>query len=290
MTNTAVSTFNQSDIDALANQLGVSAEDLTGGGDYLPQLKVNYDEENPETKKELKKGLFFLTNQDVTVFAKSVNFRPLLQHFQWTQWDDDNKITINRTIFITNFRQEAIDEKGSVKCGKPPSKELKDNKELREKYEDITCYRHITGLVSYTGQDENGVEHTVENVVCTLRVKGANFSPFDEEFIKVMPKSSRLWDFSIGLSTTREKNGATYYYVIHFLPDFATRLVMDQTVYDTVVGVNNRMNDINKEIHDKYVKAIASRGTEQAAIDALDITPKDSGRSLDDDLNGDIPF
>lgn len=291
MTNTDLVTIDQKELDDFISASGISSEDLTGGADYLPMLKINYNEDNPETKKELKKGYFFLTGQDVTVYAKNVTIRPLLQHFQWASWSKIEKKITNRTKLIVNFGEEAIDELGTVKCGKPPSKEFKNNPALIEKWEHVKCARIIHALVSYTGEDEDGNKHEVKDVLATLRLKGANFNPFKEEFIDALPKQSMIWDYSVNIGTTREKNdpsSAASYYVMHFDADFTKRLPVTREVFDAAKSAQARIAEFNSQVEVAYVKAVSNRSKGDEAIDALEDI---SGGSLADDLNdSDIPF
>ena len=291
-----ITIIDQNELAAFAAEIGANADDMKGGV-YLPSLKVNYNEDNPETGKELKRGVFFLTNQDVTVYSKTVNIRPLMQVFQWTKYDEVAKKTLNRTKFITNFGEQARDELGTEKCGKPAAKLLKADKELAKRYEDVTCYRQIYALVSYTGTDEDGNEHSVDNVLATLRLKGANFMPFQEEFITGMPKDSRLWDFTARLGVTKEKNdptSATSFYIIHFDGDFKTKLPLTSDVFETLKGLKNNVDEINNEIDRKYFAAISAKNADDdnvmAASKALDITPKVISDTLADDFVDDIPF
>lgn len=280
---TELTTIDQKELDDFVNAAGIDAEDLNGATDYLPQLKVNYNEENPETKKELKKGTFFLTGQDVTVYAKAVTIRPLLQHFQWTEWSKVEKKTVNRTKFIVNFSEEAIDEKGTVKCGKPLSKEFKNNPALVEQWDHVKCARTLHVLVSYEGEDEDGNKHTVSNILATMRLKGVNFNPFKEEFIDNMPKGSKLWDYEITLGTTREKNdpnSANSFFVIHFDADFTKRVPVTREVFDQAKAAQARIEEFNSDVEVAYVKAVSARNTSDSAIDALE----DTGASLEDDL------
>ena len=161
---------SEEDLKALADRAGA----VQSGSNFLPQLRVNYEDETPEGIS-LKKGTFFVADQDEAVYANTVTFRPLTQHFQWVDYDEVQEKTVNRTRFIANFKEEARDEKGGVRCGKPSSKELKANPNLAKQYESITCYRHLQGIVKYTGKTAAGVETEVENVV-SLRLKGSNFS------------------------------------------------------------------------------------------------------------------
>lgn len=268
-TNNEITTVNNDELAALAAMTGASASSLTGSGDYIPQLKVNYDDED-EQHRELKTGLFFVTDQDVAVYAKTVTIRPLLHHFQWTKYDDVVKKVTNRTILITNFRQEPRDELGTVKCGKPKSVVLQNDPELKKKFEDVTCYRTVHVLVDYDGVDADGNKVSVRNVVACLRLKGANFAPFDEEFLNLMPKGSNLWDFSINLSTEKKKNGASTYYVIHFKGDFNTRLPVDSDIVDTITALHERIVTQNNSIEDKYSKARSLATLDASAMSAID--------------------
>lgn len=277
-----LSTINQDELDDFINRSGSSQEDLIGGGDYLPQLKVNYLEED-ENGKELKKGYFVITGQDVPVYAKNVVIRPLLHHFQWTKYDQEVSKTVNRTIFISNFREEPRDELGTLRCGKPPSKELKNNPALAKKYEDVTVYRNVHALVSYEGEDVDGNKVTVENMVAVLRLKGANFIPFSEEFIEKMPKNTNLWDFAVTLSVTKEKNdpkSANSYYVIHYEADFDNRLPLTVPVFDTLKGLQERIEKTNEEIEKKHFTVVHNRKLDDSVIAAIDNT----NASLEDDL------
>ena len=290
-----ITVIDQNELAAFADEIGANA-DAMKGGTYLPTLKVNYNEDNPETGKELKRGVFFLTNQDVTVYSKTAVIRPLMQVFQWTKYDELAKKTLNRTKLVTNFGEQARDELGTEKCGKPAAKLLKADPALAKRYEDITCYRQIYALVSYDGTDEDGNEHSVKDVLATLRLKGANFMPFQEEFIAFMPRDSRLWDFTARLGVTKEKNdptSATSFYIIHFDGDFKTKLPLTTPIFETLMGLKSNVDDINNEIDKKYFASLTAKSVDDsaAAIRALDITPNVSKvDTLANDFVDEIPF
>jgi hypothetical protein len=271
-----------------ARQMGATSEDLTGGGDFVPTLKINYEDET-EDGKEIKKGTFYIQGGEVPIYAKDVtSFRPVLQHFQWTKWDDIAKKVANRTRFISTFKEEARDEEGTVRCGKPPSKELKANPALAKKYEDVTCYRTLHGFATLTGVTPDGETHTVENAVVSMRLKGSNFAQFEEEFIRSMPKGSNIWDFPIELTASKEKNGASTYWVIHFNPDFTKKnpnLTRDQM--GVIIGLRDRIEQQNKDVDQKYYDALAAKSKDDADIKLVNSI---GSKSLDDDMNDDIPF
>ena len=65
-------------------------------------------------------------------------------------------------------------------------------------------------------------------------LKGTNFGPFEDEFLKKLPRNSNIWDFQATLTTKRHKNGSVVWFTFHFDPDLKNRLGLDQ---DTVDGI-----------------------------------------------------
>lgn len=298
---TELMVIDQQEYEAFLAASGGTAEDLAGGtGNFLPSLRVNYEEDAEDDDAPKLKGKFYISGTDEPVYAKSVRFRPLTHDYQWTQYDDVAKKVTNRTRLIKSFKEEARDEKGTVKCGKPASKDLKANPALAKQYEDITTYRQIQGLVSYTGIDKNGNEVVVPETLVSIRSKGANFSPFDEEFIKLMPAKSTLWEWGIDLTTTREKNGASTYYVIHYTPDFQNKLPLSIAVFGMMKELQANIDKTNKAIDQKYYDAMSNAADLDDAVEAIkevkaNVKSASSGRPgmnrhLDADLSDDIPF
>lgn len=283
-TNNLPTTIDLNEFQAFIESTKVSQEDLNGGGDFLPQLKVNYQDELEVegVKKEIKPGLFTLTGQEIPSFAKNVAFRPLLMNYQYIDYDKAADKVVNRSIIFNDFSDEARDELGTVRCGKPPSKELKENADLKKQWEHVSLYRSIDGLVSYIGTDADGNEVKVENVLCTFRGKGVNFSPFQDEYLKLMPKGTFIWDFELKLGTTKHKQdpkSAVSYYVVHFEADFTTRIPLTQDVWEKIKELKARVDSTNKEINNKYYEAIEARNnaTTAAIIDATDTLDSEFG-------------
>lgn len=289
MTDTNLTTINQDELNAFLSQHKVSQEDLNGGGDFLPALRVNYmDEVTIDGKTyELKPGTFTITVGDVTVYAKNAKFRPLLQNYQYIDFDKDKEEVVNRSIIFNDFSEEARDEKGTVRCGKPQSKVLKDNPALKKAWEHVNLYRSVDGLTTIEGVDVYGKPVKFENVLSTFRGKGTNFSPFQEEYTKLLPKGSMLWDYELVLSTTKHKQdpkSAVNYFIVHFEADFAKKLQFTVEEFDLVKSLARRVEDTNKEIDKKYY-TVLSGNKDAELMDAIDITPNES--SLDADFDGD---
>lgn len=291
-TNNLPTTINQEELAAFIAANKVSQESLNGGGDFLPQLKANYadEEEIDGTKYELKLGYFVVNVPDHgNVYAKNVLFRPLLQNYQYIDYDREKEEVVCRSVLFNDFKDEARDEHGTVRCGKPASKVLKDNKELKKQWEHVNLYRSIDGLVTIDGETADGKKVKVENLLVTFRGKGSNFSPFQDEYTQVMPKGSLLWDYELKLGTTKHKQdpkSIVSYYVVHFEADFSKKLQFTGELFETVKTLQARIDATNKEINTKYYTALESKNKTTAALDAIDITPLNA----EFDASDDIPF
>lgn len=293
MSDNELMIVDQAAIDALADEMGASAEGLQGGGNYLPSLKVWGKDDGEEEDAPRLKGKMVVHNvpdyeEPVFVVAGTITFRPLTQVFQYTHWDDDNKKTINRSRLAYNFKEEFRDEKGTVRCGKPPSKDLKDNKALQKQWEDVKVFRRVQGLLSFTGYLASAPNDKFEvvDLLSVINSKGAGFLEFDTEYTKLLPPKSNMWDWSMKISTTRHVNGQVTYWVFHYEPDFTNKLKLTPEIFQTINGLKNQIAELNKAIDKKYYDAINGRTSDDDAIAAI----KTVGGSLDDDMSDDIPF
>lgn len=258
---------------ALSAMLGLGGDADTSTN--LPLLKINLEDED-DMGSPLPKGKFIITNQEDTVYADKVRIRPLSQMFQWVHYDPDQNKSVNRTLIIPNFRSEARDEKGGVKCGKPASKVLKENPELAKQYKNITCFRLVHCLVSYEGKTASGEKATVENVPTLLRLKGANFSAFEEQVVDKLPKGKKLYDFWVEMSATKKKNGSVTYYVYDYAVDLGNPVALDQPTYDTMLHIVEIVKAENARVQTKYDQAIRGGSIDSAAMSAVDTIDSDS--------------
>lgn len=258
---------------ALSAMLGLGGDADTSTN--LPLLKINLEDED-DMGSPLPKGKFIITNQEDTVYADKVRIRPLSQMFQWVHYDPDQNKSVNRTLIIPNFRSEARDEKGGVKCGKPASKVLKENPELAKQYKNITCFRLVHCLVSYVGKTASGEQLTVENVPTLLRLKGANFSGFEEQVVDKLPKGKKLYDFWVEVSASKKKNGSVTYYVYDYAVDLSNPVALDQPTYDTMLHIVEIVKAENARVQTKYDQAIRGASIDSAAMSAVDVIDSDS--------------
>jgi len=268
---TELAVINKAEELKLASILGAVEEKSSGGGsnDRLPILKTNAKRKDAQGRK-VEQGLFMLQGTDEAVYAEKVTIRVLSQLYQWIHYDQEEGL-VNKTLMIPNFSHEARDMKGGVRCGKPTSKALYElPKEEQKKYADIKCYRQLRVLVSYTGKDADGDEHTIENQPAIMFLKGANFNPFNDEVVKALPRGANLYDYPIEVTAEEMENGSVVYYVMHFKPDMSEKLPLDQQTYDTMLHMAQMIKKDNDYVDNQYKNSINNRNADNDALDALD--------------------
>lgn len=274
MTN-QVAVIDKAEELKLAALLGAS-EERSNAGDRLPILKINSKRKDAQGRK-LEQGLFTVQGTaDEQIYADKVQIRVLSQLFQWMHYDPEEQKLINKTLLIPNFGMEARDMKGGVRCGKPTSKVLMEMpKDEQKKYEDIKCFRQLRVLVTMTGKDADGDEHTIENLPAIMLLKGANFNPFNDEVVKVIPRGDNLYDYNIEVTAEELESGSVVYYVMHFKPELKTKLGLDQPTYDTMLHMAKMIQKDNEYVDAQYKKALSDNQVTDDAIDALDALEAD---------------
>ena len=197
---------------------------------------------------------------------------------------EENKV-VNKTLLIPNFRCEALDMKGGTRCGKPTSKVLKEMpKEEQKKYTNIKCFRQLRVLVSYKGADADGNEVTIENQPAIMLLKGSNFNPFEDEFIKSIPRGKNFYDYWADVSAEELQNGSVIYYVMHFKPDLKKELSLDQPTYDSMKVMADLIERENNVVEKAYQKSLRDGQSYSDAIDAVsEVVGDDLSADLQDD-------
>jgi len=277
-----LATISKSEQMEIAAAMGMGGGSAGDSSDRLPELKINYQEENDQGQ-ELPRGQFFVKGTDGdSVFAKKVNFRPLSQLFQWLHYDPEENKVRNKTLMIPQLRQEARDMMGTIRCGKPTSNALKEmDKDTQAKYANIKCFRQVRGLVSYTGKNAEGEEVTIDNLPVVIMLKGSNFNPFEDEFIKKIPRGRKMHEYWLNMSSTKTKgSGGNVWWIMNFSPDLNNAVGMDDQVFETVKVMHGMVSAENKKIQEAYDKAMYSNQLSDSAMLAMSTIPGD----LEDDL------
>jgi hypothetical protein len=257
--STEIATIDPAEQQRLAEMMGAKKEQSGG----VPLLKINLQHEDSQDRS-IPAGSFFLTDQDTAAYAKTVKIRVLGQHYQYSEYDPDQEKVVNKTTINSSFRQEFLDIKGTTKCGMTKAKSKMDEGEAK-RFKNVTCFRQLRVLVSYTGTTAGGEEVSIENQPAMMLLKGSNFMPFEEEVMKRMPKGNEIWDYWIDVSLSKHKNGSVTYYVAHFDADFSNSVSLDKDTIETIQHFGSLIEGENKRIVAKHNEAIRER-TQGAAL------------------------
>jgi len=268
------------DLAALAEKLGAASGETATVN--MLELKINYEDED-DNGVRLNLGDIYVRESDKNHFyAKNVTFRPLSQMHQYSVYNAQEKKMSCKTRLIANFREEARDTNGTIRCGKPSSSEMRDlTEEQRAKYSGIKNQRQIRGLVSYTGKSSSGEEKTYENLPVLMRLNGQNnyqvdssnklSAPFEAQFLKQIPRGSSMWNFSMDITTKRRKSAAgKAYYTYEYTPDFGVQLPITKDIYGSLQMIDQIIQDENAYVDSQYYKALKGDMYEAEASEVLD--------------------
>ena len=254
-----------------------------GGGDRapsnrLPELKINYQRKDKEGRSIKDKiGMFYVKGLEKEVYAEEVKIRVLSQVFQWIDFDEEEMKPRNRTIMIPRFSMEPIDELGTIRCGKPTSKQMADwGKEEKAKFSTINLFRQLRGLVSYKGVTAEGEEVVIENQPMILMNKRGNYMTFEDQVIKKI-SGRDFKDFWVTVKSIEQEMGSVVYYTFDYEPDLLNPVPLDDDTYQTMLRFAEMISSDNDRIKQKYNAALGG-------IDAIDM---EAMNALDADLEDD---
>ena len=264
----------------LARMLGTNN---SNDNDRVPRIKYCMDRKDNQGRSLADFYMnMYLENQDDPIYSDSISIRVLSQKFQWLEYDPEKEITRNKTILVNRLSDEARDQLGSVRCGKPVSKVLRAMPEdEQKKFQNIKCQRQLRCLVSYTGKTADGESHSVENIPALFVLRGSNFMGFEDEVIKKMPRSRNFYEFNIEVSYEEMKTGTVYYPVYHFNPDLANLIPLDEETVETMQVFAEQIKQENDQIERAHRNAMEKRNLSDDAADAIEGVAYES---LDDDL------
>jgi hypothetical protein len=256
MSNTEVATYNGMTPEQLMEAMGVQVQGQQQTGNRMPLLKVNYSEEDDDGN-ELKKGYFQLQTENGPVYAKDAKIRVFADYMQYLDYDPEQNAVVNKTI-IHRVGDEPVDELGSIRCGKPTSRELRElPEEDRLKYKDVTCFRYLYSTVSMNGHTATGEDVEIVNEPCLFRVKGASFLSFSEQVIEPCRAQKVQFNQVIStLTTKRQKKGSVTYFVIEFDPDFSSVAEISTDDLHFMTKILDTVNAENKQIMQKHNDAL----------------------------------
>jgi len=256
-TNTEISTVDLNELAELDRKYSDGRDSGSSGskdGFSLPVLKVSY-----ASSPDPHRGQMTVNHNGKDLFAKTVWFRPLVNTFKWQHFDFDTNQMMVETIEVRNlFEDEPIDTKGTLRCGKPPSKGMSD--EQRNKWKHISYSRILRGLVDIGDE---------KNIPCIMFLKGGNRDRIWDQYISKISRETHIRTHKVEISVERQKKGAIEYFTLNFSPDLSKVLPVDQPTIDTWKIMQNQIDEKNAIVREKYTKALKENNLDTASIDVL---------------------
>lgn len=272
--------------DSIINQLtGQTSE----AGNFLPRLSINYDAEfvNEDDKNAepitLPRGHWkfpiYVDGIPITVFAKEALFRPFIQVYRYSVYDAEENKNVLVTTMFNDWGNPIVDTEGNeFKAGQYKKKLLSKHPEYDKT---LKCERFLYGLTSMVdGKDMNGVAQTVADMPSVWRTRGSGFMPVDEALKSLSKQNRKMFMWPMHLTTSREKNGGTTYFVPVIKFDKEVEFKKEEFELfrnfgeviraETETVVNEYKKVITKKKDDKFTKEFSKGSLKNDLDDDLD--------------------
>ena len=235
----------------------IGQDDGSSNGIKIPRLGINRSPEDDDGN-QLPVGHFFAYDSSVgqNVFGKPVTFRPFISAYQYMHYDPEKSEYVNRSIIFKNWKEEAIDILGGIKCGKIPFKERQSlTPEQLAEQRTIRCYRLLYGLLSFKGKKANGEDHTLANFPVLWRVTGTAFSPVGSALDQVNKRKKLMFTTTFSIDSKRQKKGGNVYYTPEISVNADANLQMSKEDMETLSVFQDIINTENSEVVELYKAA-----------------------------------
>ena len=254
--------MNENELLAAMGMQPQQSDEQESTGNLLPILKVNYQEEDDEGN-ELKKGAFALTLPTGTVYGKDVRVRVYADYMQYLNYDPVQEAVVNKTI-IHRVGDEAIDEQGGVRCGKPTSKDLREmDEETQQKWRSVTCFRYLYSTVTIADATlADGTKAEVKDVPCLFRMKTGSFMAFNSVLEATKSQRLKFTQVESVVKTVRKKRGSVNYFVIEIHPDMSNIREITGEDFAFMSKILETVNGENKRIIAKHNNALRAKQTD----------------------------
>ena len=253
--------------------------DILGVGDatpsdMMPIIKIVTSDEDDQGRP-LTRGRLYLKGSDIEpVYTDSMKIRPLSNVYQYNHFDSTKNENVCRTIQSPTFKNvEFRDTRGTLKCGRPDDWFNRPEDE-KKAWSDIKCNRIIRVLVSYEGKDADGNELKVENKPAIIFNKSSNFNQFSDQYLRILPRNKKPWDFWCSLTTEKQKKGGITYYTMEYKPDFKNPVALDEQTVETLRVVVNIIKTANASVNKAYVEQIQDRSITASASGMIEDAEK----------------
>ena len=241
----------------------IGQDDGSSSGTNIPRLGINRSPEDDDGN-QLPVGHLFTYDASVgqNVFGKPATFRPFISAMQYMHYDPEKGEYVNRSIIFKNWKEEAIDILGGVKCGKVPFKERPSlTQEQLAEQRTIRCYRLLYGILSFKGKKANGEDHEVANLPVLWRVTGTAFAPVGSALDQVNKRKKLMFTTTFSIDSKRQKKGGNVYYTPEISVNADASLQMSKEDMETLTVFQDIINTENDEVVELYKAAKKSQLT-----------------------------
>jgi len=241
----------------------IGQDDGSSNGISIPRLGINRSPEDDDGN-QLPVGHLFAYDSSVgqNVFGKPVTFRPFISAMQYMHYDPEKGEYVNRSIIFKNWKEEAIDILGGVKCGKVPFKERPSlTQEQLAEQRTIRCYRLLYGILSFKGKKANGEDHEIANLPVLWRVTGTAFAPVGSALDQVNKRKKLMFTTTFSIDSKRQKKGGNVYYTPEISVNADANIQMSKEDMETLTVFQDIINTENDEVVDLYKAAKKGQST-----------------------------
>ena len=255
MTKNEIANINKMSDEQIMQAIG--QDDGSSNGVNIPRLGINRSPEDDDGN-QLPVGHLFTYDSSVgqNVYGKPVSFRPFISAMQYMHYDPEKSEYVNRSIIFKNWKEEAIDILGGIKCGKIPFKERSTlTPDQLAEQRTIRCYRLLYGLLSFTGKKANGEDHTVSNLPVLWRVTGTAFAPVGAAIDQVNKRKKLMFTTTFSIDSKRQKKGGNVFYTPEIAVNADANLQMSKEDMETLSVFQDVINKENTEVVELYKAA-----------------------------------
>ena len=248
----------------------IGQDDGSRNGVNIPRLGIIRSPEDDDGN-QLPIGHLFTYDSSVgqNVFGKPVTFRPFISAMQYMHYDPEKSEYVNRSIIFKNWKEEAIDILGGVKCGKIPFKERSSlTPEQLAEQRTIRCYRLLYGLLAFKGRKANGEDHEVANLPVLWRVTGTAFSPVGSALDQINKRKKLMFTCTFSIDSKRQKKGGNVFYTPDISVNADANLKMSKEDLETLSVFQDVISTENKEVVELYKTAKRGKPTSSDAESA----------------------
>ena len=255
MTKNEIANINKMSDEQIMQAIG--QDDGARNGVNIPRLGINRSPEDDDGN-QLPVGHLFAYDSSVgqNVYGKPITFRPFISAMQYMHYDPEKSEYVNRSIIFKNWKEEAIDILGGVKCGKVPFKERASlTPDQLAEQRTIRCYRLLYGLLSFTGKKANGEDHTVSNLPALWRVTGTAFAPVGAAIDQINKRKKLMFTTTFSVDSKRQKKGGNVFYTPEIAVNADANLQMSKEDMETLSVFQEVINQENTEVVELYKAA-----------------------------------